>query len=79
MSNVRKRILTDEGMQPVAVQIEYADWLEIERILNSNGCTAAPPSAHPENAERYPLRGSVLRYDRPHDPATPDSDWKALD
>ncbi len=28
-----KRILTDESMRPVAVQIAYRDWLEIERLL----------------------------------------------
>lgn len=78
MNIVRKRIVTDETMQPVAVQIDYADWLEIERILSSNGRTADQPSSLPENAERYPLRGSVLRYDHPHEPAVPDSDWNAL-
>ncbi|HUG13492.1 MAG TPA: hypothetical protein VMM78_00625 [Thermomicrobiales bacterium] len=30
---VRKKIVTDENHQPVAVQIEYEDWLEIERLL----------------------------------------------
>jgi len=28
-----KMILTDESMRPVAVQISYRDWLEIERRL----------------------------------------------
>jgi len=28
---IRKKILTDEADRPVAVQIRYADWLEIER------------------------------------------------
>lgn len=27
---INKKIVTDETMQPVAVQIDYADWLEIE-------------------------------------------------
>lgn len=34
MHKVRKKIVTDEGQRPVAVQIEYEDWLEIERSLN---------------------------------------------
>jgi hypothetical protein len=30
---IRKKIVTDEEMRPVAVQIDYEDWLEIERLL----------------------------------------------
>ncbi|MBA2775344.1 MAG: hypothetical protein H0U31_01285 [Chloroflexia bacterium] len=30
---VRKKLVTDEDHQPVAVLIEYEDWLEIERLL----------------------------------------------
>lgn len=33
MKEIRKRIVTDERNQPVAVQIDYEDWLEIERRL----------------------------------------------
>ncbi len=32
--NVSKKIVTDESMRPIAVQIAYPDWLEIERRLN---------------------------------------------
>jgi hypothetical protein len=32
--NIRKKILTDENNEPVAVQIDYKDWLECEKILN---------------------------------------------
>ena len=31
---IRKKILTDENNEPVAVQIDYKDWLECEKILN---------------------------------------------
>jgi hypothetical protein len=34
MHIIRKNIVTDEDMRPIAVQIDYADWLEIERSLN---------------------------------------------
>ncbi len=34
MSRIRKKIVTDEAQQPVAVQIDYNDWLKIERSLN---------------------------------------------
>ncbi|MFH0982147.1 MAG: hypothetical protein V2A79_11470 [Planctomycetota bacterium] len=37
MQAIRKRIVTNENMQPVAVQIEYADWLRIERLLDLRG------------------------------------------
>jgi hypothetical protein len=31
---IRKKIVTDEDHQPVEVVISYADWLEIERLLD---------------------------------------------
>jgi hypothetical protein len=34
MRGIRKKIVTDEAQQPFAVQIDYADWLKIERLLN---------------------------------------------
>jgi hypothetical protein len=34
MRKIKKKILTDKAERPIAVQIEYADWLEIERSLN---------------------------------------------
>jgi len=37
MLKIRKKILTDEADRPVAVQIHYSDWLEIERSLNLRG------------------------------------------
>lgn len=33
MDAIRKKIVTDEESRPVAVQIDYEDWLEIERLL----------------------------------------------
>ncbi len=32
--NIKKKILTDENNEPIAVQIDYKDWLECEKILN---------------------------------------------
>jgi hypothetical protein len=37
MRKIRKKILTDSAEKPIAVQIEYTDWLEIERFLNLEG------------------------------------------
>lgn len=33
MIAIRKKFVTDETHQPVAVQIDYDDWLEIEKLL----------------------------------------------
>mgnify|MGYP003433700496 CR=1 FL=1 len=32
---VRKKIVTDEAMRPVAVLIDYDDWQKIEQLLES--------------------------------------------
>ncbi len=37
MKPVDKMIVTDAENRPVAVQIKYADWLEIEKALSLNG------------------------------------------
>jgi len=34
MQRIRKKIITDEAKQPIAVQIDYTDWLKIERSLH---------------------------------------------
>ena len=36
MRKIPKKILRDETQQPVAVQIDYSDWLEIERSLHAH-------------------------------------------
>ncbi len=36
MHAIRKNIVTDEAMRPIAVQIDYADWVEIEDSLGLN-------------------------------------------
>jgi hypothetical protein len=33
MADIPKKIVTDESNQPVAVLIDYEDWLQIERRL----------------------------------------------
>jgi hypothetical protein len=33
IQGITRKIVTDEALKPVAVQIDYADWLEIERCL----------------------------------------------
>jgi hypothetical protein len=48
MSIIRKKLVTDEFMRPVAVLIEYADWLRIEEALGirGNGCPPTDLSQH---------------------------------
>jgi hypothetical protein len=35
MYSIKKQIVTDESMQPVAVIIDYADWQNIEALLQN--------------------------------------------
>jgi hypothetical protein len=62
MHTVHKRIVVDEDHKPVAVQIDYADWLEIERLLDLR------------NDEKRGVDLSVfagkLKMDLPEDPVT---------
>ena len=37
MHPIGKKVLTDQLNRPVAVQIDYADWLEIESLLDIRG------------------------------------------
>ena len=37
MIHFHKQIVTDEASRPVAVQVKYDDWLEIERLLATLG------------------------------------------
>lgn len=41
---IRKKLITDEQHRPLAVQIDYADWLEIERRLGLSNEAAVAPS-----------------------------------
>jgi hypothetical protein len=49
--SIRKKSITDEAARPVAVQIDYEDWLEIERSLG------LPKASKPANISRF--RGSI--------------------
>jgi hypothetical protein len=37
IDKIRKEVVTDEASRPVAVQIDYSDWLGIERSLGWQG------------------------------------------
>ena len=34
MLNIKRKIVTDEAMRPVAVMIDYEDWEKIEKLLH---------------------------------------------
>jgi hypothetical protein len=78
MSPIRLKIVTNEAAQPVAVQIDYADWLEIQRLLKLQPQKKAAGAGPPGPNGRYPLRGSVSRYDDPFLPAADEADWEVL-
>ncbi len=42
MSLIHEKILTDENKRPVAVQIDYAEWLVIEKKLDSQTVPKPP-------------------------------------
>ena len=44
MRTIRKKIVTDESSRPVAVQIDWADWLEIEKSLSPSTVKALTAS-----------------------------------
>lgn len=60
MLDIEKRIVTDEDGQPVAVQVDYTDWLEIERQL------AHPPSEEEASSEDEPSLEELAEEIRPH-------------
>ena len=48
MFEIHKRLVTDENMKPVAVQIDYADWLKIEEAMGIQ-----PPTLKTVDLSRY--------------------------
>jgi hypothetical protein len=43
MHDIRPKIITDQDQHPVAVQLDYAEWLRIARLLNL-GPNSKPPT-----------------------------------
>ncbi|MEZ6234272.1 MAG: hypothetical protein R3B68_08785 [Phycisphaerales bacterium] len=62
MAPIRKHIVTDENSRPVAVQIDYADWMRIERLLGQSVVDGA------DNSEALnKLRGTITLKEDPLD------------
>jgi hypothetical protein len=47
MQPIKKQIVTDESMRPVAVLIDYEDWQAIEKILETHQQQTTVPSLAP--------------------------------
>jgi len=57
MLTISKKILTDEAMRPIAVQIDYQDWLDIERQL-----TSLSESLQSQQVKLLEVQAKVRRY-----------------
>ena len=56
---LNKKIVTDESLKPIAVQINYADWLKIEHLLNLRNT--------PKNVDLSSYSGSIKLTEDPLD------------
>ena len=63
MRTIRKKLVTDEDLRPVAVQIEYDDWIEIERELGLSGAAPRVTDLR-EYSGTLTLREDPLEYQR---------------
>jgi hypothetical protein len=52
LDEIHKRVLVDKDQRPVAVQIDYADWMEIESALN-------PRAAQPKVTDPMLYAGAI--------------------
>jgi hypothetical protein len=75
---VRRRVSSSNLDVP---ELEQFIGKEVEIVVTEVAeAPKVPEEPWPDNgpSERYPLRGSVLRYDDPFGPAVPEEDWEAL-
>ncbi len=63
MLDVIKRIITDENDRPIAVQVDYGDWVRIEQELRLNG-GQKPPTNLAVHAGRVDWPVDGLDYQR---------------
>jgi len=62
MRPIEKKLVTDEAARPVAVQIDYSDWLEIEKLLEGQSAGAPKTSDLSRFCGTIPLREEPLAY-----------------
>jgi len=63
MKPIRKQIVTDEQNRPIAVQVAYQDWLDIERALGA-ATNGAPHQPIGQFAGKLRLGVDPLEYQR---------------
>lgn len=61
MQTVRKKLITDDNHHPIAVQIDYKDWLQIEQHLDITETTSNPIDLS-RHAGTLSLKESPLSY-----------------
>lgn len=62
MHNIHPKIVTDERMHPIAVQIDYSDWLAIKKVLQNK--KAAPKKNLSRYAGSIQLSEDPLKYQK---------------
>lgn len=75
---IRRKVRAGQTDVPELAAFEGKD---VEITVTEVGTPASPaPEPWPDNGptERYPLRGSVLRFEDPFGPAATEEDWEAL-
>ncbi len=55
MRTIHKKIVMDEKSRPVAVQIDYEDWLEIEQLLETLEAKKSEAERSRFQARLYPF------------------------
>ncbi len=63
MPNFRKLLVTDEHSRPIAVQIDYADWLKIEQMIQPD-CVPSKPQDLSRFSGVLTLEKDPLEYQR---------------
>ncbi|MBW4539099.1 MAG: hypothetical protein KME43_08110 [Myxacorys chilensis ATA2-1-KO14] len=64
MLSFKKKIVTDETMQPIAVLINYQDWQQIEKILEDYQLEDETPDDISEFEGILQLTEDPLKYQR---------------
>jgi hypothetical protein len=62
MARVHKCIVTDEDGRPLAVQIDYADWIAIESELTASGISMAKSTNLAKHSGVLTHRFDALEY-----------------
>jgi hypothetical protein len=75
---IRRKVRAGQTDVPELAAFEGKD-VEIT-VTEVDVSASTVPEPWPDNGptDRYPLRGSVLRFDDPFGPAAPEEDWEAL-